>query len=163
MTHIAMRKADRFTSIALAALGVAMFVGGYRMDRLEIRQIPPSTIPGLLPMILGLLLAVCAILLFFSADKEEGADNPILAGGSLRALGITALLCLVYGGAMVGNMPFFLATAVFITVFSLIFTWQAGDVASANLRRAVIAIVLGVVSSGAISVMFEQGFLVRLP
>ena len=54
-----MAKADRVTAIVFLALGLAMLVGGWQMDRLEIRQIHPASIPGLLPMILGGLLALC--------------------------------------------------------------------------------------------------------
>ncbi|MBD3625750.1 MAG: hypothetical protein HUJ24_10345, partial [Rhodobacteraceae bacterium] len=39
--------ADRVTAAVLFALGAGMSYGGYVMDRLEIRQIHPASIPGL--------------------------------------------------------------------------------------------------------------------
>jgi hypothetical protein len=58
--------ADRLTSLVLFSLGVAMLIGGYTMDRLEIRHIHPASIPGLVPMILGSGDdALCACLCFF--------------------------------------------------------------------------------------------------
>ena len=54
-------RADQVTALVFFVLGVAMAIGGYTMDRLEVRQIHPASIPGLVPMILGGLLALCAI------------------------------------------------------------------------------------------------------
>ena len=45
-----MAMADRLTAGLLFLLGLALLVGGYTMDRLEIRQIHPASIPGLVPI-----------------------------------------------------------------------------------------------------------------
>ena len=55
--------ADRLTAVAFFALGAAMAWGGFVMDRLEIRHIHPASIPGLVPMVLGGALMICAVLL----------------------------------------------------------------------------------------------------
>ena len=46
-----MAMADRLTAIVLLVIGLALLVGGWTMDRLEVRQIHPASIPGLVPMI----------------------------------------------------------------------------------------------------------------
>ena len=58
-----MKTADRITALVLVGLGVAMFWGGFVMDRLEVRQIHPASIPGLMPMGLGMLTVVCGVVL----------------------------------------------------------------------------------------------------
>ena len=48
--------ADRVTAAVLFLLGAGLSWGGFTMDRLEVRQIHPGSIPGLVPMILGVAL-----------------------------------------------------------------------------------------------------------
>ena len=48
-----LRSVDLTVTVILLAIGIAQFVGGLTMDRLEMRRIHPARIPGLLPMILG--------------------------------------------------------------------------------------------------------------
>ena len=154
-------RADRATAMVLFVLGIAMLYGGYTMDRLEIRQIHPASIPGLVPMLLGAALALCAVLLFASADT--GADPA--AGGPLswRSIGLALALCLVYALGLVGNVPFFWATAVFVGAFAALFAWRDGDGARSLPRTILFSAVFGLIVAGSIAALFRYGFLVRLP
>lgn len=160
--HMAL--ADRLTALLLFLLGLALLVGGYTMDRLEIRQIHPASIPGLVPMILGVLLALCAVLLFRSSYKS-GQRNAelVLSGGSWARLGMTAGLCTVYALALVGWLPYFWATLVFTTCFTLVFSFPLDGGRRAQLIAFAGALVLGVVVSAGSSLLFRELFLVRLP
>jgi putative tricarboxylic transport membrane protein len=130
------------------------------MDRLEVRRIHPGSIPGLVPMILGVALMVCAVLLFAGARTKPREETE--AGASLGDLGIAAAWSVFYAVAMVGNAPFALATAIYIAAFVWWFTRpETGD--DGDIRRIVIAIAFGAVVSVATSVLFRYGFLVRLP
>ena len=156
--------ADRLTSVVLFALGAAMAFGGYAMDRLEVRQIHPASIPGLVPMFLGAALMVCAALLFRSAraaPAEADADMPATASGSWVDLIAAGGMSLVYAIVLVGNLPFMAATALYIAAFTLYFDWRNEG------RRGVgfIAFAVGfaVVVAAAVALMFRYGFLVRLP
>ena len=85
---------DRLTAVVLFALGVAMFWGGFDMDRLEARRIHPASIPGLVPMLLGGVLALCATVLGLTASREvrdaaAGAGTTATAGTEATA-GTTA-------------------------------------------------------------------------
>lgn len=143
-----------------------MLVGGYTMDRLEIRQIHPLSIPGLVPMILGALLAICSILLWHSAREKSAdveADEGVMSGGSWVRLGMTAGLTVFYAVVLVGNLPFFWATAIFITAFNGIFSWPVDGDRRARVRTAVVAIGFGLAVSLAVGLLFEKVFLVRLP
>ncbi len=159
-------RADRVTSVILAILGLAMLIGGYQMDRLEIRNIHPASIPGLVPMILGALMVVCAVLLFnFSrkvsrlSSEESMPEND----NSSRKLLITAGICTFFATVMVGRMPFFVSSAIFISVFSGFFSWPSGAGYHRQIKVVVYSICIGGVAAAIISVLFQYGFLVRLP
>lgn len=160
--------ADRMTAIVLFALGSAMLIGGYQMDRLEIRQIHPASIPGLVPMGLGAAMALCAVLLYFSAVKSGEADSETESPGSYKDLIVTTGMCLVYGAGLVGKAPFFLATAIFLFSFSSYFLWPSADDKSSESMPARIKFLafnaaFALIFAGAISALFRYGFLVRLP
>lgn len=150
-----MATADRVTALVLAGLGLAMLAGGWTMDRLEIRQIHPASIPGLVPMILGGLLTLCAALLWRSAE----AGAAFMADGSWRRLAITGGLTLAYALGLVGTLPFLWATFVFVAAFALVFSW-----AETTAPRAIaFALGLGAVVAVGTSALFSEVFLVRLP
>lgn len=176
--------ADRWTSVILFAVGVAMLIGGYTMDRLEIRQIHPASIPGLVPMILGLAMMLCSVLLFLSAralhiagqsqlaktvgpstasqvdEALDQTDDPITSN---RDLFFAASYSVIYALALVGSLPFAQATAIYIAVFYTHFTWKRDGSASDHIKRIAVGIGFGIVGAYAIASLFEYGFLVRLP
>jgi len=152
--------ADRITAALLFALGAGMTWGGFAMDRLEVRQIHPGSIPGLVPMILGVALMGCAVLLYVGARANPREDAE--PGASWGSLGIAAAWSVTYAVAMVGNIPFVIATAIYIAAFVWWFTRPSAGEGGA-VRRAVIAVGFGAVVAVAISVLFRYGFLVRLP
>ncbi|PZX17068.1 putative tricarboxylic transport membrane protein [Palleronia aestuarii] len=158
-----MSLADRLTAIVLGALGLSMAVGGYTMDRLEIRQIHPASIPGLVPMILGALLALCAGLLWREAARAREEDAQTFHDGSWLRLAVTAGLCLVYALVLVGWLPFFWSTAIFTAAFSAIFSWQAEASTFVRARSLAVSAILGGAVALGTSALFAEVFLVRLP
>lgn len=156
-------KADRWTSLVLFALGAAMLVGGYTMDRLEIRQIHPASIPGLVPMILGGAMMLCAGLLFWSARSTPAEAEAGSGEGSLKNLGFAAGYSVLYAIGLVGQLPFWVATAIYIAVFTIHFSWQAEATLRARLVRIGLSIAFGLVGAVGVATLFAEGFLVRLP
>jgi len=156
--------ADRLTSAVFLAIGTAMLYGGFVMDRLEIRQIHPASIPGLVPMMLGVALILCAVLLFFSAPKHH-ADLPKTASekASVSDLLIAAGWSTIYALALVGRLPFWLATGIYIAAFAIYFGWPSQAGATKRVQRIALSIVFAGVMTVAISTLFRYGFLVRLP
>ena len=152
-------RADRITALILFVLGAAMLYGGYTMDRLEIRQIHPASIPGLVPMLLGAALALCAVLLFAGTRPESGADEPL----SWASVGLALVLCLVYAVALVGWLPFFWATAAFVGTFVGIFGSRDAEGRRNRVRTVIVSAAFGVIVAGSIAALFRYGFLVRLP
>jgi len=160
--HMAL--ADRLTAILLFLLGLALLAGGYTMDRLEIRQIHPASIPGLVPMILGVLLALCAALLFWSSYKaQERNAELVLSGGSWARLGITTVICTFYALGLVGWLPYFWATFVFTTCFTLVFSFPLEGARRVQVMSLAGALALGFGVALGSSLLFEKLFLVRLP
>ena len=159
-----MSTADRVTAIALAALGLSMSIGGYRMDRLEIRGVHPASIPGLVPMILGVLLVVCALLLWRDAPRNEQTRGAsILTDGSWTRLGLTAATCLAYALVLIGWLPFLWATALFVFAFAAIFSWPAEADRRGQAEALAGAASLAIATGWGTALLFSEVFLVRLP
>ncbi len=159
-----MSQADRLTAIVLAALGLAMAVGGYTMDRLEIRQIHPASIPGLVPMILGVLMVICAALLFRDGARAASEESSsVFASGSWMRLGLTAALTLAYAIVLLGWLPYFWATVVFVFAFAALFSWPAEGSTRARLICLGSAALLALAASWGTTALFSEVFLVRLP
>lgn len=160
--------ADRITGVFLLLLGIAMLAGGYTMDRLEIRQIHPSSIPGLVPMGLGLAMIVCALLLINSSrtapEINPQHDKQDAAKGSYRDLLLTLVLSLGYGAGLIGTLHFSVATGCYLFLFTLCFTWpEAAAGLMVKLKIIAYCALFSVVFSTAISLLFRYAFLVRLP
>lgn len=161
---VKMSAADRATAVVFFALGIAMLVGGFTMERLEIRQIHPLSIPGLMPMLLGGALAFCAIILLFqSRSGDHGSGEIKMASGSFTRLALTVALTLSYALILVGWLPFFWATAIFIAAFTLVFSWDGAEDQRARILTALKSVVYGGAAAFAVVTLFEKAFLVRLP
>lgn len=160
-----MALADRLSAIVFFALGLALLVGGWTMDRLEIRQIHPASIPGLLPMILGGLLALCAVLLMMSSFSKTEAVNDEMpfSGGSWSRLFLTAVTSCIYALGLVGTLSYTLSTLLFTFAFALIFSFPVGGERRAQAIAVAGALALALFVSFGSALMFSELFLVRLP
>jgi putative tricarboxylic transport membrane protein len=162
---------DVLSAAAFAVLGSAIVIASWRMERLEKLGINPWSAPGLTPGIIGALMIVFAAVLAWQPRRGQPAGEATdatpssapsagSAGRSLLAVG----LCGLFAGASLGHgLPFGVEAAVFIFVFTTLFSWHdwlaRGRVARGLLRTLVIA---GVAAAG-IAWLFESVFLVRLP
>ncbi len=170
-----MARADLVTGALLFVLSVAVIYGAWTMDRLEIRQIHPSSAPGLTPGLLGIALAFTSILLILKAVRVSGgrqhqAADPAKSGevdvsnpGAVARLAGAGCLCLIYALGLVGRMPFWLATFLFVTTFIALFEWERGGGTGRRLVRLGWAVFLGLATGLAVSYAFRDLFLVRLP
>ncbi len=158
-----MAMADRVTAVLLLVLGMALLAGGWTMDRLEIRQIHPASIPGLVPMILGALLALCALLLLRSSFADDPDAPPIFTGGSWTRLGLTAAISVLYALGLVGWLPYVWATFLYTAAFTLLFSFPVHGDGRARAISVAGALVLGICVAFGSALLFEELFLVRLP
>ena len=140
------------------------------MDRLERQDINPYTIPGLLPGLLGIVIILLALLLgvrsWRAGGAARGGSRLVVDGAVVKRLAILITLILVYSVVLVGHgMPFWLASALFVA--ASIVTLQQPQRAAAGRglvwRDVVLAVVIGLGSGLAITYVFQDLFLVRLP
>lgn len=160
-------RADLASAVVWMLLGGAIAVGSWRMDRLEHLHINKYEIPGLVPGLLGATILVLGVLLAIRA-LSRGALSPRerapAARGSARmALVFGALL--LYALVLVGHgLPFWLATSGFVSAFIFFFDRERQTALGRSTgRQLLLALVCGAVAGGAISMIFQDIFYVRLP
>ncbi|SDQ16972.1 tripartite tricarboxylate transporter TctB family protein [Pseudovibrio sp. Tun.PSC04-5.I4] len=163
-------KADRISGYVFVALGLLVVIGSAAMPDFSNLGASWYEAPGLTPGILGLALTVSGILLATrtqSPQPENGANDDMLDlikdPISRRRIFATAGLCVFYASILIGLIPFWLATALFIFVFTFSFEYFADPDRSRVLRKLVIALLLGLTASAAVTLLFQELFLVRLP
>ncbi len=99
------------------------------------------------------------------AEVAERGDAPARGHGaeSLRRLLITLGLTLGYALLLIGWLPFWLATFVFVFGFIVLFDWRKAAARRRIVRLVVAAGVQALLVAGAVTLVFERLFLVRLP
>lgn len=147
---------DRIGGAVWMAFGLAILAGAWRMDRFESMGATLYTAPGLVPGIYGLLMIAMGAALALRAAPASGAaaDGPLLN----RRVGWALALMLAYALGLVGNVPFGVATALFVTAFCALFDRDAPP-----RRRALTAVAAGLGTALVVVLVFERVFLVRLP
>ncbi|SFV37952.1 putative tricarboxylic transport membrane protein [Devosia crocina] len=164
----AMIKADLLAGLIFIVLGVAVFYGAWTMDRLEVRRIQPLTIPGLVPGMLSLALTVCGVVLTLRSLRQsmpgdwQFLGQAILSGATGRAMVVMAL-ALVYTLGLVGTLPFWAATFLFVFAFIMVFECWLAEPRKPILPSLLWALGIAVVTSATVTLVFERVFLVRLP
>ena len=141
---------DRAQGAAWIAVGGAIVYASWTMDRLERHGAALYTAPGLVPGLLGLVLLVLGVVL---AVRNRAAPSLRLRWENTP---LVLVLCLGYAIGLVGRVPFWLATFLFVTAFIATFEYP-------SLRRMAMAPVYGVGTSFLVTYLFEAVFLVRLP
>lgn len=165
----AMIKADLLAGLFFLTAGIAIFYLAWDMPRLETRRIHPATIPGLVPMLLGACLALCGFLLAAHAARVEPIrknwtvlGRALVTTEAVRTLALAALV-LVYTLGLVGLVPFWLATGLFIFTFIVLYETVLAENPAPIVKSALWALVQAVIVAGVVTLVFERGFLVRLP
>ena len=162
-------RADLITGAVFAALGIAVFVESWNMPRLEERSINPWTVPGLVPGLLGVIIAVLGVILAARSVLAGGMGpvptdtDPAEARAGRYRFWLCLILCLVYAVLLVGRLPFWLATVIFVFAFIAAFEWRRDDPPRSRTVKVAIAGVIAVLCAVIISYSFEYLFLVRLP
>ena len=157
------RKADLITGVVLLALAAAVLYGGWSMDRLEIRRIHPASIPGLVPLGLGIALAIAAALLVIRACRAPEASAEVTQDERGVRLAVTLALCLLYAGGLIGHVPYAIATGLLVFAFIAVFEWHEAGRAGRRVRSLATALIQAVLVAAIVSLAFEKLFLVRLP
>jgi Tripartite tricarboxylate transporter TctB family len=168
---IARLRSDFWSAIGWMGLGVAILIGSVTMDRLEKQDINPYTIPGLLPGLLGIAMTILGALLALRSWRPHlfasANTAPVNRTKRKRLLLVLVLgLCLAFGVGLVGHgLPFWLAAAIFVTtaILSLQYRQLISTDRRSSVRMAVKAAAIGLGAGIAITIVFQEIFLVRLP
>jgi hypothetical protein len=150
---------DRAQGLFWIVLGGAIFYASWTMDRLANLGVQPFSAPGLLPGILGVFIVLLGVAMLLRA-KPSSAEERI----EWRRILIPLALCLGFAAGMVGHgLPFWLAAWIFVA--AMIWTLQYRERnEKGDLRRlALISVTVGGAASIAISLIFQELFLIRLP
>lgn len=158
-------RSDIWGGVAWVTFGSVILVEALRMDRFTSMGATVYTMPGFVPgmigvvvMVLGLVLALrgwhCLKTSSSSPESVEPAE-PIING----RIGFTILLTLVYAGGLIGRVPFWLGTALFVGTF----TWLFAPPEQSVQRRLTHCVLAGGLTSAVVSIVFQEIFLVRLP
>lgn len=149
-------------------LGLAILIGSWRMDRLEAQDINPYTIPGLVPGLLGLAMILFGGLMALRGLRQGGLHRseiaaPAVSPAAYGRLATVLVLCIGFVVLLLGRMPFWAAAALFVTLSIGVLRWRELRAENRLLRGLVQAVVIGLCSGAAVTLVFEKIFLVRLP
>ena len=163
-----MPRADFWTSLVLIALGAAVVAESLRMPRFAELNINPYTVPGLVPGALGAIILLLGLVLCVRSARAGGWRTGGRARGASaepgrRRLLLACALCLAYAAGLVGRVPFWLATWLFVSAFVAAFEWSLAPSRAAWARRLAFALGFGAVVSAVVTLVFQEVFLVRLP
>ncbi len=160
---------DLWTAAVFFCIGVAIVWLAWQMPTYEEQQGKIYTAPGLVPALHGIVIAGLSLWLGLRAITRgalragRGQERPPREGYSDTRLYLAAALCLIFAVGLVGRLPFWLAAAIFVFSFTTLFEWQRGAPARERVRRLAIAAALGIGTGVVVTLVFERGFLVRLP
>jgi len=157
-------RADLITAAVFLAFGLGIVALSLRMPSFVEQSGTGLTAPGIVPGFHGSMIALLAILLGFRAIRRGGWRAAAPAGthsADLGRLALAAALGTAYAGFLVGRLPFWLASALFVFAFTACFEWHLS--AGRRLRRLLEAAAIGLATGLAVALVFERIFLVRLP
>ncbi len=160
-------RADFWSGLLWIALGLAIAVISWNMDRLERFQASIYTAPGLVPGLLGLSIALMGAILVWRATKAGGLKpvqrQPLVLAEHWRLI-FSLGWSLVYALVIVASaLPFWLVTAIYVAVFVVVFQYEERRAKGQLPRGIAVAVVHGLISGALIQYVFEELFLVRLP
>jgi hypothetical protein len=166
-----MPRADFLTGIVLICLSLYVIIESWRMPRLEHLKIHPLSVPGIVPAFIGMVLLLFGTILVIRSIRRGGHRLGVSYEGFRRLLSkpgnqyllLTAILTIGYAGFLIGFLPYWLATGLFIFVFVVLFEWERGMTVAQWRRRLISAGIIAAVSSAAVTWVFERLFLVTLP
>ena len=170
-------RADAVTGAGLVLLGLLVAFEGWRMPSYVRFGNSAWSDPGVVPIMVGLVLAVLGAILgwrAYSALRAAPVGGGVGGGtatdpGAWMRVALALALCLLFAGVLVGRVPFWAAAWAFLFAFVVVFDRMDGRVAarSPDARttaiRLALAAVIASVGALAVTTIFQDVFLVRLP
>ncbi|MBT9462739.1 tripartite tricarboxylate transporter TctB family protein [Hydrogenophaga sp.] len=154
-------RSDLWGGAGWAGFGLLIVVLAWRMERFESMGAELYTMPGFVPgMLGGVLLLLGTVLMLRSWHRSrQQTGTPATEPLFNRRIGLMLALSLAYAAGLIGRVPFWLATAVYVAVFVALFAPPE----QSAVRRLTVSLLAGVLTSAIVTFVFQQIFLVRLP
>jgi Tripartite tricarboxylate transporter TctB family len=162
-------RTDLWIAAAFLVLGVAVAWLAFLMPTFTDQRGEIYTAPGLVPGVYGVVIVLLSIWLGVRAVRQGALDasvgEHVAAQPATRdwRLAIAAALGLFFVAGLIGRVPFWLASAIFVTLFTVVFEWQPGQAWKIRARRIGEAVAIGLATGAAVTLVFEKVFYVRLP
>jgi hypothetical protein len=160
-------RADGVSGAIWFVIGAAIIVGSWNMDRLERQGVQWFAAPGLVPGILGVfIVAAAAIIVGRSflrlARGDAGTRAP--EAGFLRRTALTLAVCLAFAVGLIGHgLPFGVAAAIYLFLHIFLLQFRERRANGEIVRGALVATAIAVCVATAVTLVFQELFLVRLP
>lgn len=157
-------RTDLWGGAGWMAFGLWILIEALRMDRFKSMGASVYTMPGFVPGMIGVVLIALGLLLAVRGWRKRiitplinmpGPSEPLIN----QRIALMLPLTLVYAIALLGRLPFWLATALFVSGF----TWAFTPPEQPKLRRLITALLSGVITTAVVIFVFQEIFLVRLP
>jgi len=162
-------RVDLWTAAVFFAAGVAVVYASWLMPRFQEQLGQIYTAPGLVPALYGTVITLLALWLAArsigrGALKRAAATTRTRREGySATRLVLAAALCLAFAVGMVGRLPFWAATAIFVFLFIVLFEWRQGQAWRERALRLLTAALIAGGTGLVVTMVFQRVFLVRLP
>ncbi|HSV45154.1 MAG TPA: tripartite tricarboxylate transporter TctB family protein [Ramlibacter sp.] len=160
-------RSDLISGGVWMVIGVAIAIGSWTMDRLEKQGVPAFAAPGLVPGVLGVLIALTALAIVLRSVRR-GALRP--EGRGVRGAwtpgraGLALVLCLGFAAGLVGHgLPFWAAASIYLFLHIFLLQWPERRAANQLARGVAVAAAVALGAGVAIAMLFQYAFLVRLP
>ncbi|HEY9055454.1 MAG TPA: tripartite tricarboxylate transporter TctB family protein [Rectinemataceae bacterium] len=170
MTEKSMLKADFVTSIVLIVFGAAIIVFSAQMPTMADRNQSVFSAPGIVPGFIGaMILLLSGVMLIRSLKRKVLAElkaglipKNVLAQETTRRILITTLLCIAYA-FILGKLWFPIPTFAFVFGFIFLFEYDFKASVKTQVKKLVVAAIIGLVTTAAVTLVFQKLFLVNLP
>jgi hypothetical protein len=166
-----MPRADFLTSMILIVVGVAIFWISLEMPRYEDQGGSFLDSPGIVPAILGLLIAALSLVVFIRSIVRKGYNlgwnkasfTAVLKDTKTVRMLVTIGFGIFYGLFLMRLLHFIASTLVFIFMFIMVFEWDLKKSLAAQWKVPVFAAVIAVGVTAGVYGAFQYLFLVNLP
>jgi len=165
-----MDKADFITSIFLVIFGLAIFLISIRMPTFRNLGANPYSAPGIVPSMLGAIIFILGMILFFRSIAREGykinyslnSIKKIITKKPIQRFLTVLFLSLSYV-FLLGKVDYFLLSSGYIFVFILAYELNIKKSIVQQNKTMIFALAEAVLIGGSIALVFRYLFLIRLP
>ena len=131
----------------------------------------PYSAPGIVPGFLGVILFCLSNILLVRSIRQDGHSlgltwQRVLAflkdESSIRVF-LTLIISGIYGIGLLGNVPYLLATFVYVMVFIILFEYSFHQKLNEQVKIVFFSFVQALLTAGTVAAVFRYLFLVKLP